>query len=103
MWTVREPKSIEKAVKRLPPRIQEAYHLLIADLKNDGPEQPGWQNYGKLTTRKGSPEAHHCHLNSGKPRYVAIWLVKDNTVQVLEVCHVGTHEKTDYKRIIGRI
>ncbi len=103
MWTVREPKKIEKAVKKLPPRIQEAYHLLIADLRNDGPVQTSWQNYSKLNTRKGSPEAHHCHLNGDKPCYVVIWLVKDEIVQVLEVCHVATHEKTDYKRILGRI
>ena len=98
-WEVIEPKKLKKQVERLPPVIQEAYKLLLADLKNDGPEQPSWHHYSKLVSRKGDPERHHCHLNKGKPRYVVVWRVNDFSLEIMEVRYVGTHENADYQRI----
>ena len=98
-WEVKIPNKIRKKVSKLPPFIQDAYYLLLNDLKKDGPEQPGWHHYGKLTSGKNQPERYHCHLNKGAPRYVAVWRVEDNTVEIMEMRYVGTHEGADYRRI----
>jgi len=41
----------------------------------EGPVQPEWHHYGKPAGKKR--EYHHCHLNKGKPRYVAVWVVEN--------------------------
>lgn len=53
-------------------------------------------HYGKIVNKD---DMHHCHLNKGRPRYVAVWKVLDRTVQLMEIKYVGTHENTDYRRI----
>ena len=98
-WNVEEPKKIKKQVAKLPPAIREVYDLLVADLRERGPELPGWHHFGKLATGKNMPAMYHCHLNKGTPRYVAVWRVQDFTVTILEMRYVGTHEGADYKRI----
>ena len=99
-WKVIESRKIKRTVEKLPPAIKEAYELLVADLKQDGPEQRSWPHYGPLAgTRKKEPPRYHCHLNKGKPRYVAIWRVNDLTLEILEVRYVGPHEGADYKNI----
>jgi hypothetical protein len=44
-------------------------------------------------------DIYHCHLNSGKPRYVAIWKVVDKHKRYMEIRYVGTHENADYRLI----
>ena len=95
-WTVNETKGVKKQLKKLPVRIREAYDLLIADLKLMGPEVSHWYHYGKLIGRKKDPQRYHCHLNKGTPRFVAIWEVRDQTVTILEMSYVGSHEGANY-------
>lgn len=50
--------------------------------------------FGKL---KGWPgEAYHCHLNKGRPTYVAVWQADGGEVRLVEVIYAGTHEKAPY-------
>ncbi len=76
--------------------MQEFFVSLLQDLKEKGPVLPHWPNYGKL---KGKQDVYHCHLNKGKPCYVVVWQVIDNELKIQEIRYVGTHEKTDYKRL----
>lgn len=100
MWKIRESNQVRKQIKKLGksrPDILAAYVLLVADLKERGPVVPHWHHYGKLDKkRKRGPARHHCHLNKGTPRFVAIWEVEDKTVTILEMTYVGTHEGADY-------
>ncbi len=85
-----------ETTEKLPVKIGVVFEILVAQLKRHGPEATEWQNYGKLKGRKGY---HHCHLNKGKPRYVAVWKVTDKEIKLVEIRYVGTHENADYRRI----
>jgi hypothetical protein len=95
-WIVLFTGRSKRQKEKLPEKYQYALDALRRDIELNGPMVPSWPHYGKL---KGKPGYHHCHLNKGKPRYVAVWKVASQTVQLVEVRHVGTHEKTDYAKI----
>ena len=95
-WTVKITGKARKQVGKLPERITETLHFLLNEIQREGPVRDSWQNYGKL---KGKPGFHHCHLNKGKPRYVAVWKESSVGVKLIEVRYVGSHEKADYRRI----
>jgi len=95
-WTVLFTGKAKKQKDALPLRLQDALDALRRDLEVGGPAAPAWPHYGKL---KGRPGWHHCHLNKGKPRYVAVWKEADGEVRVVEVRYVGSHEKADYGKI----
>lgn len=95
-WTVKFTGQARKQKDRLPERYQAALVALTSDITQNGPVVPSWPNYGKLKGRSGY---YHCHLSKGKPRYVVVWKVTDNAIQVVEVRYVGTHEKADYGKI----
>lgn len=78
----------------LPARIAERLDALRAQIEATGPVQPSLPHFGKLKNRPG--EVYHCHLNKGRPTYVAVWAVEDRTVRLVEVTYVGTHEKAPY-------
>jgi len=86
----------KKKKEKLPGKYQDALDALRRDIELNGPVVPSWPNYGKL---KGKPGFHHCHLNKGKPRYIAVWKVSDKTIKLAEVRYVGTHEKAKYGKI----
>jgi len=50
-------------------------------------------HFGRLKNWSG--EVYHCHLNKGRPTYVAVWRVEAHTV-IVEVIYVGTHENAPY-------
>lgn len=95
-WTVKFTGKAKKQKEKLPERFQDALDFLVADIEQSGPVVPTWPNYGKL---KGKPDYYHCHLNKGKPRYVAVWKLTDKSIQLVEIRYVGTHEKADYGKI----
>lgn len=97
-WTVLISGKARKQYEQLPPDIADAFALLTVELRTDGPARANWRNYGRLAKGKND-EYHHCHLNPGKPRYVAVWKVVDREVRLMEIRYVGTHEKARYKRI----
>lgn len=95
-WKVDFSKKAAKQAKSLPPVIHANFAILKAELETEGPVQAEWFHYGKLTGKKG--EFYHCHLNKGKPRYVAVWKVVKDSVLIIEVRYVGTHEGVDYRQ-----
>ncbi|MDR1686431.1 MAG: cytotoxic translational repressor of toxin-antitoxin stability system [Desulfovibrio sp.] len=95
-WKVEFTGKAKRQKEMLPVRIQCALVTLRNALALDGPVQVGWKNYGKITDKK---DMYHCHLNAGKPRYVAIWKVVDKQKRYMEIRYVGTHENADYRHI----
>jgi hypothetical protein len=86
-------------MEKIPENIRANLFALVYELGWEGPEQTEWTNYGKITGRKKGEDYRHCHLNKGKPRYVAVWKVLDAELQLMEIKYVGTHENANYRRI----
>ena len=93
-WGVLLTANVRKRLKRLPRSIDEAFQLLLAELKLSGPVQANWPNFGKLRE-----DCYHCHLQRGRPTYVAVWRVLSKKEKVIEVTYVGSHEKAHYGRL----
>lgn len=92
-WTVQIAGKAKKQASQLPEKARKALDQLIWEIRLTGPIKPNWHHYGKLKGMKGM---HHCHLNKGKPRYVAVWKEAGDGIQLVEVRYVGTHEKAPY-------
>jgi len=93
-WDVRLTGAVKKSVAKLPPKVRNKFYTLALALRKAGPVQPSMPHFGKLKNRPG--ECYHCHLNKGRPTYVAVWQVLDNQAVLVEVTYVGTHEKAPY-------
>lgn len=93
-WTVGITGKARKQRDKLPEEIADALLALWTELRLEGPVQPEWPHYGKLKGRKA--EEHHCHLNKGRPTYVAVWKVLDKQIRLMEINYVGTHENAPY-------
>lgn len=87
VYTVNIKRKIERNLEKLPQRVQDLLYQLIEDLRERGPVQPSWPNYGKL-----SDDEYHCHLTY---RYVACWRQEEGSISV-EVYYVGSREKAPY-------
>ena len=90
-WQVTLNRQTEKQVRRLPLKIRQRLYYLLTEMEQCGPVRGNWANYGKL-----EKNVHHCHIKKGKPCYVAVWEVHDQTIRLIEVTYVGTHEKAPY-------
>lgn len=95
LWTVNFSNAAAKQVRKLPAEMQERVLALAFDLEHKGPEQTSWRNYGLIV---GGKDVHHCHLNSGRPRYVVVWKVLDREVRITEIRYVGPHGSVNYSR-----
>jgi hypothetical protein len=96
-WVVNYSTLAKKQKKRLPKTITAQLANLAWDLEHHGPVQRGWSHYGTLKKDKNIPSnAHHCHIKSGRPTYVACWQVFDKTIKFIEIFYVGTHENAPY-------
>ncbi len=93
-WTLVFSKRANKQKDKLPARIRVRLDALTMAIEIAGPVQPTMPHFGKLKGLGG--DLYHCHLNKGRPTYVAVWQVKDRTVELVEVTYVGTHEKAPY-------
>jgi len=92
-WTVNIPARVKKAADKMPPGIRDRFRTLTLSLRLEGPNQPAMPHFGKL---KNQGNTFHCHLNKGRPTYVAVWIVEDKTIRLMEVTYVGTHENAPY-------
>lgn len=93
-WRVEFTPKAAKRVAKLPEAIRGRLHALRKSIEAYGPVQPDMPHFGKLKNWPG--EYYHCHLNKGRPTYVAVWQVKDRTAVLVEVTYVGTHENAPY-------
>jgi mRNA-degrading endonuclease RelE of RelBE toxin-antitoxin system len=80
-------KKVLKGLKKLPLWIQKKLGMLVLDLRENGPEQPRWQNYSKLSSTE-----YHCHLGTS---WVACWQHQKKTL-IIEVYYAGSREKAPY-------
>ncbi len=94
-WKVNFSSKAAKQARKLPDDILSRLYALKLDLEHAGPVQTSWRNYSLIVGGKG---VHHCHLNSGRPRYVAVWKVTDREIQIIEIQYVGPHGSVDYGR-----
>lgn len=92
-WEIEWTKSVAKSWNRLPSEIADSAYTLKEQLKYFGPAVPNFPSYGKLHGKKN--DERHCHLNKGKPRYVAIWIV-DKLNKTIKFTYLGTHEGAPY-------
>ena len=90
-WTVNLSRSVGNSIKSLDDRVSRRLRRLIRDIQLNGPMRGNWPNYGKLTG-----DRHHCHIKKGRPTYVAVWVVRDKEIRIVEVTYAGTHERAPY-------
>lgn len=93
-WSVIIPSRVAKQIRKTPKSVSAAIELLIYSLAESGPVRREWPHYGKIT---GWPKCHHCHIQRGRPTYVAVW--RETGPQEIEVTYVGTHEGAVYGRL----
>jgi len=96
LWSVEFTGTARKQKQKLPKTISASLDLLWGELERDGQERRNWPHYGLIV---GKQDMHHCHLNKGKPCYVAVWKVINRDVRRMEIRYVGTHENANYRRI----
>jgi len=99
-WTVSVTNKVAKQLSKLSPNLMQIFDALLRDLQQSGPQLPGWPHFQK-NHGTGKIECYHCHLQRGKPTWVAIWRVLGKREKQLEIRYVGTHEKADYQRHCG--
>jgi mRNA-degrading endonuclease RelE of RelBE toxin-antitoxin system len=92
-WRVDFSSSAEKQKAKLPGKLCDVLYALKHDLEQKGPVQTSWRNYSQIV---GAMGFHHCHINSGRPRYVVVWQVIDQDDQIIEVRFVGPHGNVNY-------
>jgi hypothetical protein len=90
-WNVVLTGQAKKAGKNLPKKTLDTFILLLNDLRS-GPILYKWPNYSPL---RGMKNCYHCHIEKGRPTYVACWLA-DKIKKNIEVYYAGTHEKAPY-------
>ncbi len=90
LWTVDLVGKAKKAFKELPKGTAETLRLLLEDLEKNGYQRHNWPNFSKL-----KDTVYHCHLEKGRPTYVACWRVYKK-VKLIEVYYAGTHENAPY-------
>ena len=96
IWDIRLTAKARRNLSKIPLGVREALQMLLADLEYSGPIKSNWPHYGKIS---GWKDCYHCHLQKGRPTYVAVWQVVRQTEKLIEVKYIGTHEKARYDRL----
>lgn len=87
MYTVILKKKVQKSIRKMPEFVQHKLFTLVERLEMQGPIQPGWPNYRKL-----SDNEYHCHLSK---KWVACWRHDKGTI-IIEVYYAGSRENAPY-------
>lgn len=97
-WTVLIAPTARRQIKHLPKKVDEAFQLLLMELKKEGPLRANWPHFSSLSKQKKliPGNAYHCHIKRGKPTYVACWTIQDKKIKMMEIFYVGTHENAPY-------
>jgi mRNA-degrading endonuclease RelE of RelBE toxin-antitoxin system len=96
-WIVTLSPGAERDLKKLKKNIQHLVGTLTQDLALHGYVLHKWPNYGKMAKcSKVKKDSYHCHLQKGRPTYVAVWRVVNKESKEIEVYYVGTHEGAPY-------
>lgn len=90
MYHVKIKKKVKKSARGMPPAEQIKFDLLVTDLKNQGPIQSKWPNYGLIT----GTNTHHCHLSH---KWVACWVETEQGIEI-EVTYAGSREGAPYAK-----
>ncbi len=61
LWAVGFSNKAGKQKSKLPKNMVDRLATLVRELILEGPVQPEWHHYGKLTGKKG--ECHYCRLH----------------------------------------
>ena len=80
-------RKVLKGIEKMPAAEQVKLALLIDDLAANGPMQPLWPNYSKLSATE-----YHCHLSR---KWVACWRHDKGTIEI-EVYYAGSRENAPY-------
>lgn len=91
-WDVEIIGQAKKCGKILPRETLETFTTLMLEMKTSGPYRHDWPNYTKM---HGKTDDYHCHIEKGRPTYVACWKVTKSK-NLIEVYYAGTHEKAPY-------
>lgn len=92
-WKVDVVGQAKKASQVLSKSALEAYMFLLLELEDLGPYRSNWPNYTKT---KGFYQDYHCHIEKGRPTYVACWRIINKKMKIMEIYYAGTHEKAPY-------
>ena len=90
-WTVEVTRRAQRQISGLPVRVQQRLVALLREIEVQGPVRGNWPNYSRL-----GPRRHHCHLQKGRPTYVAVWEVQAQQTRLVEITYVGTHANAPY-------
>ena len=71
----------------MPENAQLRFGYLLEDLKDKGPIQPKWPNYGEI-----SKDKYHCHIGY---KWVACWTYIKKSIEI-EVYYAGSRENAPY-------
>jgi hypothetical protein len=74
-------------IEEMPTGIQKRMANLAEDLRNQGPYQASWPNYGRISRNQ-----YNCHLAYN---WVACWYWKKESMDI-EVYYVGSRQNAPY-------
>lgn len=92
-WSVEFVAQAKRFQKNLPIAVQKTFLDLAKEIKTNGPYRKDRANYGPL---KGKRDLYHCHLEKGRPTYVACWEITNKKLKEVEIYYAGTHENAPY-------
>lgn len=86
-YKVTMKRRLVRAVERMPKAERQRLKMLLDDLAERGPVQPGWRNYSALSATE-----YHCHLSY---HWVACWRCEKGAIEI-EVYYAGSRENAPY-------
>lgn len=97
-WELSYSKDANKGIAQLPSYRKEKLDALLNTLKTEGPYPADQSHFEHLNKGPHIPDnALACHLNEGRPTYVACWTMNKKERKI-KVFYVGSHEQAPYQK-----